>query len=198
MGTIVIGAGLALALALLVSIHRRLDALPARAGADRRERAPDAAAALGALKQATTLEVATITAALRSYEEHVAEQYQQMLAAAEMRARVAERRSADAGIALSTASELVRELRALVDGLADRPSAVAAPSSPRANAAAPVIDLDDARKTVPMGAPATASAGDEPEEELTAVAARPLGGTAGPFNGLRLQPRSPAAAEGKR
>lgn len=136
MATFLLGAGLALAIALLVAIYRKLERLPTRAQSD--------ATAIIALKNATAIEVATITAALRSYEEHLAEQHQQAVAGAETRARLAERRASDAGVALSAASELVRELRALIDDA--RGSRVQPLAEPA------VVDIDDARKTVPMGA----------------------------------------------
>jgi len=189
MATVFIGAGLALAVALLVAIHRKLDI-------DRRERPRDDATALAALRRAATVEVATITAALRAYEEHVAEQYQQMVAASETRARVAEQRSSDAGVALSAASDLVRELRAALDGLAVHPVVDIGP--PAAAGAAFAADPDDARRTVPMGARAASDDHDEPEEELTAVTHRPIAGTAGTVRGLRLTSRGAEASGGSR
>jgi hypothetical protein len=117
--TVVLCVGLALALALLVAAHRRLDGLPLRIWSiAKRERDEREGAAVTALQEATAARVGPIVSSLRSYHEQIAATLRVQVADAEMRARVAERRSSEAGVALRAASELVREARALRDDLA--------------------------------------------------------------------------------
>jgi hypothetical protein len=106
---------------------------------------------------------------------------------------MSERRLSDVGTALEAAAMLVRELRAVLDGLRAAPPAVASEPDP------------DTRATVELPRPpdgaATPAEEDEREEpeELTTVAARPPPGTPAASNGLRLAPRltTPPPAAGK-
>ena len=125
MGTVIVIVclGAALNLALFVALHRRLDALPARVLAlAKAERAEGEARALASLGEAASAKVATITLSLRGYEEQIADRAREALAAAEIRARLAERRSNDAATALGAASQLVRELRRMLLDLSPRPA----------------------------------------------------------------------------
>jgi hypothetical protein len=129
MGTVIVIVCLvaALDLALFVTLYRRLDALPARVLAlAKAERAEGEARALNSLGEAASAKVATITLSLRRYEEQLADRAREALAAAEIRARLSERRSMDAATALGSASQLVRELRRMLLDLSPRP----APSPP--------------------------------------------------------------------
>jgi hypothetical protein len=134
--TVVLCAGLALALALLIAAHRRLDALPLRIWSiAKKERVQDEGAAVTALQEATAARVGPIVTSLKAYHEQIAATFRAQVADAQMRARIAERRSSEAGVALRTASELVREARALRDDLAGLLPAGVAPA--RVPAAAP-------------------------------------------------------------
>ena len=171
---IVLSGGLLLASALLI-IHRRLSRLPARLVAIlRQERAQDDARSLWALQEATAIRVAASTAALRAHEEQVAASFRAQIADAETRARVAERRSSDAAVALSAAAELVRELRAALDTFGElRAARVASPEvavdadrTTRATCALPRVG--------PGGLPSAAAEGDEADEnEQTRVGRKP-------------------------
>jgi hypothetical protein len=111
-------AGLAVALALLVAIYRKLAALPvANLAQAARARTEAQAQALAALQEAATAEVAAITATIRAHEERAAARHRDEVAAMEVRARMAERRAADAVSVLDAASILVRELRQSLDEL---------------------------------------------------------------------------------
>jgi len=187
MATLLFGAGLVLALALLIAINHRLARLVPRLSAIvRAERAHDDARSLTALQEAAAAKVGLVTVSLRRYEEQVAEAFRAQVAEAETRARMVERQSADAGIALSAAAELVRELRALLDGAGARRDQ-------------PAAEPDDARRTLKLGAP-PGNADDEPDEEPTKVGKPPATGAAPAQHGLRLAPRgaTPAASTGEK
>jgi hypothetical protein len=118
--TVYIAAGVALALvlALLAAILRKLDGLPPRVwGIAQRERAREESTALEVLTDSTRTRVTAIVAGLRAYEEQVAAAWRDQVASGETRARIAERRAADVGVALSAATDLVREARELRDAL---------------------------------------------------------------------------------
>jgi hypothetical protein len=118
--TVYIAAGVALALvlALLAAILRKLDGLPPRVwGIAQRERAREESTALEVLTDSTRARVTTAVASLRAYEEQVAAAWRDQMGSAETRARIAERRAADVGVALSAATDLVREARELRDAL---------------------------------------------------------------------------------
>jgi hypothetical protein len=139
--TVVLCVGLALALALLVAVHRRLDGLPLRIWSiAKKERAQDESAAVTALQEATAARVGPIVTSIRAHEEQIAAIFRTQVAEAQMRARIAERQSSDAGVALRAASELVREARALRDDLARLlPGRVVSMRAPAAARAAPLL-----------------------------------------------------------
>lgn len=111
-------AGLAAALALLVALYRRVDALPLNLWRlVQRDRQADEKRALDALQEAAVGKVEMIVLGLRQYQDALEAQLRSEIGHAELRARVTERRSSDAGIALSAASALVAALRELVDDL---------------------------------------------------------------------------------
>jgi hypothetical protein len=100
---------LALVLALLVAIYLNVDSLPARVWAiAKRERAEDAAAAQAALQQLAAPRVAALVAALSECHAQSAAELRAQIAAAELRARLAERQAKDAGTSITIASERVR------------------------------------------------------------------------------------------
>jgi hypothetical protein len=153
-------AALAAVLVLLAVLHRRVDQLPLRV---RLLIAEERARALTELQEATARRVAGATAALRAYENDIVQHLRGEIAATELRARVAERRSTDASSVLDGATALARELRALLDKLhplAGEPAA------------------EDERRTIEMPKPAPVADGesDEPPDEPTTVAARPTEG----------------------
>jgi len=116
MVTGILCGGLALVVVLLVAIYRRLGALPIALRAQvKRERAVGQAQALTALQEAAAAKVGPITASIRAYEEGAATRYREEVAAAEVRARMAERRASNAVPVLGAASELVRDLRRTLD-----------------------------------------------------------------------------------
>jgi hypothetical protein len=110
--TVLLSAGLALALALLIAIHRRLSGLPLAVWAlARREREANATKALDAMKEEVAARAGLAVVAIRRYEEQIGATFRAQVAEAETRARMAERRAADAATALEAAAVLVRELR---------------------------------------------------------------------------------------
>jgi len=169
---------LGLCLALLLGLHRKLDALPARVWSiAKQERARDESHAQTALREATAAKVGTITSALRLYEEEIGERSRAQVAEAEKRARVAERRLADAGTALEAGAVLVRELRALLDELHAKRAPDPKPAG-AAQLAAPQAAETDERKTMEAPAPVPSvpphAAGDRDSEEFTTVLTRPV------------------------
>jgi hypothetical protein len=134
---LIVCLSMALNLALWSALYRVLDGVPLRIfSLSRQDRAADEAHALAVLEAAAAARVNVLTLSLRSYDEQLAERSREAVAAAELRARVAERRSTDAVSALGAASALVRELRTLVTDLPPRelppPPGVAPRSSPPA------------------------------------------------------------------
>ena len=121
-----VGAGLCLA--SWAVIYRKVATLPRTVWEIvRQERAAEAARAQTALQEAAALRVGAITLSLREHEEALTAGLRAQIADADNRARVIERRASDAGVALSTATELVRESRALRDGLRGQVAATAPP-----------------------------------------------------------------------
>src|SRR5262249_6071283 len=101
MVTVLLAAGLVLALVLLVALHFRLDRMPnAVWSLARRERVEEALKALDATKEAVAAKVGTSVIAIRQYEENIAASFRAQVAEAETRARVGERRLTDTGAAL--------------------------------------------------------------------------------------------------
>jgi hypothetical protein len=111
-----VGAGVCLT--LWGVIYLKLAAIPRTVWEIvRQERAAETTRAQTALQEAAAVRVGAVVRSLRVYEEQVAAAYRVQIADAENRARVTERRSSEAGVALGAASELVRESRALRDDL---------------------------------------------------------------------------------
>jgi hypothetical protein len=144
-----LGAGLNLALWGLMFV--RVDGLPVRVGQlVQRNRVADETRALEVLQAAAGARVGGIVIALQTHQEQLSSLVRAQVADAEVRARVSERRSSDAGVALSAASALVHELRGLLDelGLVSRVQVAPVP-----------VAIDD---------------GERPsEDELTTVGPRP-------------------------
>jgi hypothetical protein len=123
-------------LALWGALYRLVDGLPLRLALLLKERrAADEAHALAVLEAAASAKVHAQTLSLRAHDEELAQRHRDAVAAAELRAHVAERRSAGAVSALDAASALVRELRAIVMEVA--PKAPPSPPAPVAEASAP-------------------------------------------------------------
>jgi hypothetical protein len=111
-------AGLALALALLVAIYRKLEAMPLRLwGLAREEQAHREGKALAAWQEVVAARVKASVVSLQSFHDQSAAIFRAQVADAETRARIAERRAAEVGVGIGAASELVRELRVLRDEL---------------------------------------------------------------------------------
>ena len=114
MGTmiVIVCVSACLNLALWAALFRRLDGLPLRIWSmAKKDRADGESYALTLLQERTAARVGAIVSLLRTHEEHVADAFRAQVAEAEIRARISERRSSEAGVALSVASGLVRELR---------------------------------------------------------------------------------------
>jgi small-conductance mechanosensitive channel len=152
MGFIISYVELAVVLALLIVILRRLGGLPMHVSiVARRERAEDAAAAQTILQEAAAAKVGALVTALRSYNEQIATDFREQVATANLRARVAERRAAEVSGVLTTATELLREVRAMHDVLAEQLLLVATPveargRAPSAGATAAASELDEHEK----------------------------------------------------
>jgi hypothetical protein len=163
-------AGLALALVLLASLHRRLSALPGRVWSlVRNERDAEAPKALDAMKEAVAAKAGASIVAIRQYEEGIAASFRAQVAEAEMRARLGERRADEAHAALQAALSLVRELRAALDGLhGPRALQLPPPVPPR------LEEHESAeRETTESALPPSVAGDDEPDDEHTRVAERP-------------------------
>jgi Na+-transporting methylmalonyl-CoA/oxaloacetate decarboxylase gamma subunit len=116
--TIAAIVALGLVLALLVAIYLNVDSLAARVWAiAKRERREDAAAAQAALVVTAAPRVAALVASLAEHHARSAADLRAQITAAELRAGIAEREAKDARTSLAIASELVGELRSIVDDL---------------------------------------------------------------------------------
>jgi hypothetical protein len=114
---VIVCVGTGINLALWGAVYLRLDRLPWSVWSlARKERLESDAAGQTLLQERTATKVGAIVKSLREYDEHVAASFRAQVAEAQVRARVAERQSADAGVALAAASTLVRDLRGLLDG----------------------------------------------------------------------------------
>jgi hypothetical protein len=204
---VVVCVGTGINLALWGALYAKLDGLPLRIWSmAKKERTDGEGAALTLSQERTAAKVGAIVKSLREYEEHVAASFRAQVAEAQVRARIAERQSSEAGVALSAASALVRDLRGLVDserGLhrstlrslsASGDDAPITPPSTRAG--------DDGRRTSSRPPPPVQCLGGEVasperlsgEDELTCVSPRRLAGV--PENaGPRLVP--PAGGSGR-
>ena len=115
---VVVCLGAGLNLALWVALYSKLAELPQRVWkAVERAREVDQQRALTALQEAAAAKVGMLVLGLRSYHDQLEGHLKAQVAEAEVRARVAERRSSDAGVALGAASALVAELRGLAEDL---------------------------------------------------------------------------------
>ena len=197
----IVAIGGAVAVLLLIGLHRRIGGMPSRLWAIARDeiaraRGADDARADEVLREVVGEKAERLLSGVRAYHDKIAADLRAQLAAAEVRARAAERAATDMTTALETATTLVRELRGMLDDQrAPRPAlrkraAAVDPDGPDdlANLAnlPELPDDDDARATIDIGLPRLAADDDEPEEEMTQVAKRPLAGTTGAPNGLRL------------
>jgi hypothetical protein len=194
-GSAAILFGLILYAATILVIRRWVDAIPARVVVlVERERSHGEQRALDTLRAAAGERVAKLVLSLRDYEEQTAAAVRARAAADSTRARMAEgraesaaREAAEALTVLGAASELVKQLRAVLD------RAGGPPTSPAQDDAGDPQE----RRTVEMkprpGLP-SAHTDDEPEEEeeRTKVAARPAALHAS-SSGLRLVPPRPVS-----
>jgi hypothetical protein len=171
------GAALGLCLALMLRLHRRLDGLPARVwDIVRQERDKDERRALAALADAVAAKATSSRASLRVYEEELAASARRQVAEAERLAHLAERRLSEAGPVMETAAQLVRELRATLDGL-------------RAAAGGGIPSRDpDQRPTVEM--PRLPTTGEPPGADRDQLSGSPTPGS----GARRAGPRSGAHA----
>jgi hypothetical protein len=185
----IVCVGTGINLALWGALYAKLDGLPLCIWSmAKKERTDGEGAALTLLQEQTAAKVGVIVKSLREYEENVAGGFRAQVAEAQVRARIAERQSSEAGVALSAASALVRDLRGLLDGervlsrSTLRPLGTAGDDAP---ATAPSTRAgDDGRRTSSRPPPPVQCLGGglaSPErpsgdDELTCVALRPLPG----------------------
>jgi hypothetical protein len=116
---VIVCVGTMLNLALWAALYLRVDGLPLRVWSmAKKERAEGDARSVTALQEAAAGKVGAIVNALRAYQEEVAKAYRAQIGEADLRTRICERRSSEAGVALSAATVLVRELRGILDCVA--------------------------------------------------------------------------------
>lgn len=173
MQTVLLGAGLAM-LALQVAILYRIANIPSRV-AERLKRDLEARARADTMawEQATAKRVDELVGGLCA-------------AAEQMRAC-----AGDLRVIQGDGAELLIEQRAYTGELAATLARSA--TKPRVSIAPRAVEPDEERKTVEMTRPPASCAPpvisadeDDPPEELTQVATRPVAGTPGAANGLRL------------
>jgi hypothetical protein len=120
MGTVIVivCVGAALNLTLWGALYRKLHGLPLDVWkVAQRSRTVDETRALDVLQAAAASRLGGLVIGVQTYHEQLAGLVRAQVAEAEVRARVTERRAADAGIALDAASALVRDLRTLAEDL---------------------------------------------------------------------------------
>jgi hypothetical protein len=111
----------ALNLAMWGAFYLRLRGLPLDVWkVAQRDRAGDEKRALDVLQEAAASRIGGLVIAIKTYHDQLACLVRAQLAEAEVRARVSERRSSEASIALDAASVLVRDLRTLAEDLPSR------------------------------------------------------------------------------
>jgi hypothetical protein len=169
---VIASVGAALNLAAWGALFAKLRALPLSvAKAAQRDRVADEKLALDVLQAAAASRVAGLVIGLQRYHEQLGGLVRAQLADAEVRARVSERRSSDAAVALSAASVLVRELRGLLNDAATLMDCAAARTAP--DATSPRTGLSSG--IVPAPVP---QEGEDrlTDDDLTHIGSRPLSG----------------------
>lgn len=138
--------GLVVTLGLIVSLHRQL-----RGHESHLRRLPDTVSSAVRRTQGESsfdaAKAASLVAGIREHHDAMAASLRAQLEDAELRARLVERSASDAGIALDTAVQLVREARAMVERLTRDPAQVAAGLGPRPNASTGTNDSATTRPT---------------------------------------------------
>jgi hypothetical protein len=120
MGTVIVivSLGAAVNLALWGVLYHRLHGLPLDVWkVVQRNRVVDETHAMEALQAAAASRLGGLVIGVQTYHDQLAGHARAQVAEAEVRARMTERRAADAGIALDAASALVRDLRTLAEDL---------------------------------------------------------------------------------
>ena len=162
-----IATGLAVTLLLLCGLYWKLAGMPSRLwGIARNElaraRHEDDVEAHKALQETADAKVGALIAGLRQYQQQIAADYRKQIADAELRARVAERNAVDTSTALETATALVREVRATLDGLGELPAFLR--EAREAREAGPLAEVGANRGPAPAN---DAAAGETDESRKT-------------------------------
>jgi hypothetical protein len=140
----------ALNLALWGVVYHKLRHLPPSVWrVAQRERLAEAACALDTLQTMAAARLGALLVGVQTYHSEMATLLNAERAAADGRARILERRASEAGIALDTATTLVREARALLDDLQGTLARASAPVRVE-RTRAPDVDDDSSRATVEM------------------------------------------------
>jgi hypothetical protein len=113
------------------------------------ERLAEAARALDTLQAMAAARLGALLVGVQTYHSEMATLLNAERAAADVRARILERRASEAGIALDTATTLVREVRALLEHLEAPLARASVPARPE-RTTAPDDDGDANRATVEM------------------------------------------------
>jgi hypothetical protein len=173
--TILEHAGLAVALVLLVALHRRLSGLPLAVWTlARKEREAEAPKALDAMKESVATKAGAAVVAIRQYEEGIAASFRSQVAEAEMRARMGERRAAETHAALQAALALVRELRSVLEVVAEPRAAQSLPSSALSAAQPDEVERRTEQVSVPRITIEEEALGDDEQTRIGKAAARVL------------------------
>jgi hypothetical protein len=172
----------ALSLALVLALHVRVSRIPHVVWSlARRERAQDGASLLDSMKEAVAARSGHAIVAIQAYQEQIAQSLRIQIAEAETRSRAAERRAAEAVKALDAASDLVRDLRAVVEAASgvtrrlstldhgSRPSLATTVPAPRD--AHPTFDLEDWWE--PRGARPPGVTDEDAERKTTEMSSAP-------------------------
>ena len=161
-------------LALWGTLHRKVDRLPGTLWKlVQRDRAADQKHALDVLQEAAASRVGGLVVGLKTYHDDLGVILQQQIAEAEVRARISERRSSEAGVALSTAVVLVRELRRLVNGDGDGALAPLRPAPTVAEGRATIALEPEAMDTTRKPDRPEPTSSDLPRAPVSLLASRP-------------------------